>query len=181
MDEAFPQSLTDWSAYFTLMGGAAATLLGLLFVAVSLRLNIFRQREVADVRRFAAITLGTFLAALGISGLTLAPYGRREVLAAGMLVIGLAGMAAIVSLARLWRTLETPVERALLSVRLRGLGYFSMISAPYVGALAAAVLLWQAHPHALGWLAVVDVAFLAIGTGATGLLLSHASGQTNAA
>ena len=61
MDDAFSQALADWTAFYALMGGAAATLLGLLFVAVSVRLNIFHQREVADVRDFAAFTFGTSL------------------------------------------------------------------------------------------------------------------------
>ena len=64
MDNAFSQALAEWTAFYALMGGAAATLLGLLFVAVSLRLNIFHQRQVADVRDFAAFTFGTFLVAI---------------------------------------------------------------------------------------------------------------------
>src|SRR5215212_11388860 len=31
MDNAFSQALADWTAFYALMGGAAATLLGLLF------------------------------------------------------------------------------------------------------------------------------------------------------
>ena len=46
MNGAFADALDQWTTYFALMGGAAATLLGLLFVAVSLRLNIFHRREV---------------------------------------------------------------------------------------------------------------------------------------
>jgi hypothetical protein len=68
MDDAFSQALADWTAFYALMGGAAATLLGLLFVAVSVRLNIFHQREVADVRDFAAFTFGTFLVAIAVAG-----------------------------------------------------------------------------------------------------------------
>jgi hypothetical protein len=41
MDNTFSQALSEWTAFYALMGGAAATLLGLLFVAVSVRLNIF--------------------------------------------------------------------------------------------------------------------------------------------
>jgi hypothetical protein len=71
MDDAFSQALAEWTAFYALMGGAAATLLGLLFVAVSVRLNIFHQREVADVRDFAAFTFGTFLVAIAVAGFAL--------------------------------------------------------------------------------------------------------------
>jgi hypothetical protein len=181
MDETFPQLLSDWSAYFTMMGGAAATLLGLLFVAVSLRLNIFQQRNIAEVRRLASVILGAFLTALVISAVTLAPHGRREVLAMGLLVIGIAGLAAAVSLARLRWALATPSERAERTFLIQGVAIFLTISAPYGGALLASFLLWLAHPDALGWLAMVEASFVVVGTGATWLLLSHAGGQANAA
>jgi hypothetical protein len=181
MEEVFPRLLSDWSAYFAMMGGAAATLLGLLFVAVSLRLNIFQQRNVADVRRLASVILGAFLTALVISGFTLAPQGRREILAIGLLVIGIAGMAATVSLARLRWALATPSERAQRTFLMQGVAIFLTISAPYGGALLASFLFWQAHPDALGWLAVVEASFLVVGTGTTWLLLSRAGGQANAA
>ena len=73
MDDAFAQALAEWTAFYALMGGAAATLLGLLFVAVSVRLNIFHQRQVADVRDFAAFTFGTFLVAIAVAGLAHCP------------------------------------------------------------------------------------------------------------
>ena len=87
MDDAFSQSLADWTAFYALMGGAAATLLGLLFVALSVRLNIFHQREVADVRDFAAFTFGTFLVAIAVAGLAIAPHAHRSTLALSLLLV----------------------------------------------------------------------------------------------
>src|SRR5829696_4573546 len=102
MDVTFSQALAEWTAFYALMGGAAATLLGLLFVAVSVRLNIFHQREVADVRDFAAFTFGTFLVAIAVAGLAIAPHAQRSTLALSLLFVGIAAFVAIVVVARLW-------------------------------------------------------------------------------
>jgi hypothetical protein len=92
MDDAFSQALADWTAFYALMGGAA-TLLGLLFVAVSVRLNIFHQREVADVRDFAAFTFGTFLVAIAVAGFAIAPHAHRFTLALSLLLVSLAAFS----------------------------------------------------------------------------------------
>jgi len=99
MDDAFSQALDDWTAFYALMGGAAATLLGLLFVAVSVRLNIFHQREVADVRDFAAFTFGTFLVAIAVAGFAIAPHAHRFTLALSLLLVSLAAFVAIAGIA----------------------------------------------------------------------------------
>src|SRR5215211_8790962 len=95
MDNTFSQALAEWTAFYTLMGGAAATLLGLLFVALSLRLNIFHQRQVADVRDFAAFTFGTFIVAIAVAGLALAPHAHRFSLAISLLLVSIAAFVAI--------------------------------------------------------------------------------------
>src|SRR4051812_537067 len=99
MDDAFSQALGDWTPFYTLMGGAAATLLGLLFVALSVRLNIFHQREVADVRDFAAFTFGTFLVAIAVAGFAIAPHAHRFTLALSLLLVSLAAFVAIAGIA----------------------------------------------------------------------------------
>lgn len=177
MDMTFSQSLTEWTGFFALMGGAAATLLGLLFVAVSLRLNIFRQREVADIRAFAAFTLATFLVALAVAGIVLAPHERREALALLLLLAGVAGVLAIVQIARLWISLNLPARGSPLGnarYARQGAMYFLVMSGPYAGLLAVSLLLWQAHPDALALLALVEGWLLVLGTAAAWLMLSHA-------
>ena len=108
MDQPFAQALTDWTAYYALTGGAAATLLGLLFVAVSLRLNIFHQLNVRDIRDFAAFTLATFLVAIVVSGVTLAPHGQRGTIALLLLLIGLGGLIAVGWIVLEWLRLDLP-------------------------------------------------------------------------
>jgi hypothetical protein len=167
MDGAFSQALAEWTAFYALMGGAAATLLGLLFVAVSVRLNIFHQREVADVRDFAAFTFGTFLVAIAVAGFAIAPHAHRISLALSLLLVSIAAFAAIAWSSRLWIRLNAPAAGTppgYTSGDWRGLAYFLLMSGPYAGLIAVVVLLWRSHPSALGWLAVVKGWLLAMGT-----------------
>ena len=180
MDDAFSQALANWTAFYALMGGAAATLLGLLFVAVSVRLNIFHQREVADVRDFAAFTFGTFLVAIAVAGFAIAPHAHRFTLALSLLLVSLAAFVAITGIARLWLRLNAPAagpRPGFTSGDWRGWAYFLGMSGPYAGLIAVVVLLWRSHPSALGWLAVVEGWLLITGTVAAWVMLSHAGGD----
>ena len=183
MDETFSQALTEWTAFYALMGGAAATLLGLLFVAVSVRLNIFHQRNVADVRDFAAFTFGTFLVALAVAGLALAPHGHRSTLAWPLLLVGIAAFLAIAWIARLWLRLNVPAMSARPGYtpdEWRGWAYLLGMGGPYVGLIAVSGLLWRSHPNALGWLAIVEGWLLVMGTVAAWVMLSHAGSNPDA-
>ncbi len=179
MDETFSQALSEWTAFYALMGGAAATLLGLLFVAVSVRLNIFHQRQVADVRDFAAFTFGTFLVAIVVAGLAIAPHAHRFTLALSLLLVGIAAFCAIAVIARLWIRLNFPAPGSrpdYASDERRGWAYLLGMSGPYAGLIAVVALLWRSHPAALGWLAVVEGWLLVMGTVAAWVMLSHAGG-----
>jgi hypothetical protein len=179
MDDSFSEALAEWTAFYALMGGAAATLLGLLFVAVSVRLNIFHQTQVADVRAFAAFTFGTFIVAIAVSGLAIAPHAHRFTLALSLLLVGIAAFVAIAWIARLWIRLNFPATGSrpgYSSDERRGWVYFLGMSAPYVGLIVAVALLWRSHPATLGWLAVVEGWLLITGTVAAWVMLSHAGG-----
>jgi hypothetical protein len=177
MDDSFARALDEWTAFYALMGGAAATLLGLLFVAVSLRLNIFRQRDVADVRDFAVFTFGTFLVTIMVAGLALAPHTRRAALALPILLAGIAGLALVAWVSSDWirLNLSAPASQPGVSAPAwQGLAYMVVMAAPYVALIVVTVLLWRQHPDALGLLAVVEGWLLGMGTVAAWIMLSHA-------
>ena len=179
MESTFSQDLSEWTAFYALMGGAAATLLGLLFVALSVRLNIFHQRDVADVRDFAAFTFGTFLVAIAVAGLAIAPHVHRSTLALSLLLVSIAAFLAIAVVARLWIRLNDPAtgpRPGYTPAEWRGWVYLLGMSGPYLGLIAVVVLLWRSHPAALGWLAVVEGSLLVMGTVAAWVMLSHAGG-----
>jgi hypothetical protein len=184
MNDTFSQALGEWTAYYALMGGAAATLLGLLFVAVSLRLNIFHQRQVADVRDFAAFTFGTFLVAIAVAGLALAPHAHQFSLALSLLLVGIAAFTAIAWIGRLWFRLNaaaTDSRPGYTPGDWRGWALVLGTSGPYAGIIAVVVLLWRSHPDALGLLAIVEGWFLVMGTVAAWVMLSQAGNSPTSA
>jgi hypothetical protein len=180
MDGAFAQALADWTAFYALMGGAAATLLGLLFVAVSLRLNIFHQAEVEDVRDFAAITMVTFLTAIVIAGLALAPHQHGGVLALALVAIGLGGLLALGWMVRVWIRLNPRMPQGATGYSPRqweGWAHIFCMSVAFAGLIVVAYFIWGGNVTALGWLGVIEVWLLGIGTIAAWVTLSHAGGN----
>jgi hypothetical protein len=177
MTEPLSQQLADWNAYFAVAGGAAATLLGLLFVAASLRLDIFRRREVEDVRLFAGFTLGAFLFAIAIAGLALAPHEQHDRLAVTLFLFGASGLLIIARIVRVWRRLNQSATGAHLAYGpaiWQDWLFVGAMGVVQLGLIAVALLLRAEHPEALGLLALVEAALLGLGTLAAWLLLSHA-------
>jgi hypothetical protein len=181
MDDAFAAALADRAAFHAFAGGAAATLLGLLFVSVSLRLDIFRRREVADVRDFAAFTFASFLAALAVAGLALAPRQRRPTLALPLLALGLAGLAVVGDLVREWLRLNPRAAAprpGLDPGQWQGWAYVAGLAAPFAGLVGVALLLWDARSGALVGLAAVEGGLLATATVSAWLMLARAGAST---
>jgi hypothetical protein len=177
MDEGFAATLADWGAFYAFAGGAAATLLGLLFVSVSLRLDIFRRREVADVRDFAAFTFASFLAALAVAGLALAPHQRRPTLALPLLALGLAGLGVVGYLVREWLRLNPPAAGSrpgLDPSRWQGWAYIAGLATPFAGLVVVALLLRDGRSGALTGLAAVEGGLLATATVSAWLMLTRA-------
>ena len=181
MDDAFAQALVAWAAFYAFAGGAAATLLGLLFVAVSLRLDIFRRHEVADVRDFAAFTFASFLTALAVAGLALAPHQRRPTMALPLLALGLAGLGVVAHVAREWMRLNPRAagpRPGLGPGDWRGWAYIGGLAVPFGGLIAVAALLWTGRAGALAGLAAVEGLLLATATASAWLLLARAGAST---
>ncbi|HZG65658.1 MAG TPA: hypothetical protein VEZ12_02885, partial [Herpetosiphonaceae bacterium] len=177
MDDSLTRALAEWSGFYTLLGGAAATLLGLLFVALSLRLNVFRDQELADVHAFATFTFSTFLVAIVIAALAVAPHERGAALVVALGLAAATGLSMTAWVSRVWMRLNRtgsasgpgPAAR-----RKEWVPYFAGMCTPYLGVLAAAVLVGTRHPHALGWLAISESGLLVLGTVAAWVMLSHA-------
>ena len=177
MDDAFSRAVADWAGFYAFTGGAAATLLGLLFVAASLRLGIFRQRQLADVGAFAAFTFAAFLVALGVSGLALAPHQRPLGLSPPVLALGLLGAAGLAAVAREWLRLNPPsgpLRPGLDPREWWAWGYLALWAAAYLGLAAVGVLLWAGRRGALVGLAVAVGALLGLASASAWAMLARA-------
>lgn len=104
--------MADWGVFATIVGGAAAALLGLLFVAVSIRIQVIAGST--ELRLRAAQTLSLFTAMLLVAVLLAVPGQPARVL--GIEVIVLAVLTAVTLLVldrRATGPSPTPLGRAI--------------------------------------------------------------------
>ena len=65
--------ITTWETFYLLAGTAAATLIGLLFVAISINIDLFHAQSRLDFQIFGALTFNCFFYVLLIALLFLVP------------------------------------------------------------------------------------------------------------
>ena len=139
MPDALAPALERWHDFYTLSGSAAAALLGLLFVSVSLHLDALT----GDGQALANDTFLHFLAALLLALICIMPDPTPLELGAGLLLVGLLGCARLrrhlrfrVNFPHPWRRDVLP---ALAYVLLVGLGALFVASqSPLLSGLPAA-------------------------------------------
>ncbi|MCC6314653.1 MAG: hypothetical protein IT337_11655 [Thermomicrobiales bacterium] len=156
----FSKALEPWRDFYMLAGTAAATLMGLLFVAISLLPGVMADRGAAGLRAWVAQTMSNLVMLLVLALLCLMPELSGETFAVVLLVAAAQGIARGV-----WRLRYIVREN-------RDLGHWRLIFLRGVLPLVTyAVLVYVAYdssdgaPDSLGLL-VVAVFFLV--TGAAG-------------
>jgi hypothetical protein len=92
----FAQIVSEWETFYLLVGTAAATLTGLLFVAASIHVEVFRREAFADLQHFAALTFNCYFYTLVISILFLIPGLSPLGLGIPLLVLGLLGAGNVI-------------------------------------------------------------------------------------
>src|SRR4051812_47625993 len=90
VDETFTQTLGHWQTFYFTLAGVAATLTGLLFVSVSLRLEQILHPDRAELRLLAVQTFSNFIGVLLGALYFLIPFSRPNELAVPLLVTALA-------------------------------------------------------------------------------------------
>jgi hypothetical protein len=94
------QSLAPWHDFYTLLGAASATMIGLLFVAVSVGSGVFTENRRGALRMFLSASVVQFGSVLTGCLLVLAPLQHWMVLGAAVMVCGSFG---VVFSAMAWR------------------------------------------------------------------------------
>ena len=92
MPPLLTELLHDWHDFFSLVGAASATLVGLVFVAASLGSSIFREEHRAPLQTFITPTVAHFTAALVACLLAVMPIHSWSALGALLGTEGLAGL-----------------------------------------------------------------------------------------
>jgi hypothetical protein len=151
----YAQTLEHWHDFFLATSGASATLVGLLFVALSLHLRSVVTHP--DVGSLARVTLTDFTCVLLAALIVLIPTERASTTGWELLAI------AVVNLPR-----AIPIARAAFAQERSGLFHpallfrrFGFSLACYAGLGAVALLFVAGQPdNGLGWLVGVSIALL---------------------
>jgi hypothetical protein len=150
------QALTErWHDYYIVTGTAAATLVGLLFVGLSLHLRAVLSGS--EVRSLARVTLANFGLVLSVALFMEIPQ-RPNVAGIGLLVVGLwalvvLGTGLVRAARRRGRTM--PTYRVVSRFALSALGY--------AGAVVAGVLVLNgSYGSAFNWLVGVTLLLLIV-------------------
>lgn len=85
-------SLHEWHDFYVLLGTAAGTLVGLLFVAATIAGGVFSQDRRAPLRMFLTATVVHFASVLAASLIMLLPLASWPLLGAMVLTCGLVGL-----------------------------------------------------------------------------------------
>lgn len=150
MESEFAAALAEWHDFYAAVAGIAATLIGLLFVALGLNPRIMADDGPAGMRLWSALTFHSFLIVLVLALVALIPGNSREAIVITLLVIGVQGVFRVVGDLRRSRTDPDP----------RWTGRSALIRSlspaiAYAICLWLAVDFWQGDSDGLGWLVAV--------------------------
>ena len=132
---SFPDTIAAWHDFYITAGTASATLVGLLFVGISLHVRIVATH--VDVRRLARVTLSTFVAVVMISLIMLVPTDRAAV--TGVYVTWASLVSLVLIIPSALEALRTERRRALSRTVL--LSRFVLVLLTFVGASVAGIVL----------------------------------------
>jgi hypothetical protein len=89
MHASFSSAIAGWQSFYMLAGTASATLIGLLFVAVSLHLDLIGESSAATILSLARRTFTRFILVVVVALLFLVPRQDPEGLGLPLLGLGL--------------------------------------------------------------------------------------------
>ena len=103
MGDPFNQILHDWQTFYGLLGTAAATLIGLQFVAASLGASFVKPDTTEDIDTWVTPTIFHFGAVLAIAALISVPYLDSQSFG---IVLGLGSLVGLANIYRVGRLMK---------------------------------------------------------------------------
>jgi len=169
VNPAYAQAIERWHDFYLLAGGAAATLLGLLFIAVSLHIELFSGEKASRARGAAAQALTNFFTVLTIALIFLIPDQKPTNAVVTLLVFSILGFSRLIGSLITHHWLE-------------GIGSFRVISQYILLPLAynatmlyVAYLLVTENADGMGWLVWVIISILISATSTAWNMMVHLS------
>jgi len=94
MSDPFVETIDSWTNFFMLTGSVAATLIGLIFVSVSLHIDFIASvRKDSDMNTMARQTFGDFLMILSFAFIFMVPFETPMGVGVPLLILGLMMLA----------------------------------------------------------------------------------------
>jgi hypothetical protein len=150
--ETFTQAVEGWHDFYLMIGTAAATLVGLLFVSLSLNVDMITREANTDLRELATHTFGNFMSVLMFAVLFLIPHQVPQGL--GLPLLGIGGYG-------LYNTVSHFLETRRKSPRAWGVGgvglRFVVPSLCFVTLMIIAVSVLLGQTGGLYWLVPVMI------------------------
>lgn len=158
---SYQTELAGWHDFFILAGTASATLVGLLFVGLSLHLKIVVTTS--EVRSLARVTLANFGTVLFVTIFMVIPQGAAaagsQLIGAGIVSFVVAGPSLVAAVrSRDWSFDMSAMQRVRVALRfgVSGLSYLAIIVAGIL-LLASTSLAFTVLPAAVVVLLVVSL------------------------
>ena len=155
MDTSFAELVEDWHDFDVLVGTAAATLVGLMFVAASIGASVFTERDRSALKAFISPTVVHFTTVLMIAVVAPVPTHEWHTLAGLLAVVGVAG--AIYS-TNVW--IELFIHRRFNVDVVDRLFYAGIPLVGHLLLLLAAFFLWRQSEAGLDLLAAGQITLL---------------------
>ncbi len=140
-------ALESWHDFFVLVGTAGATLLALLFVAVSLGAGYLSDAQAGATRAFFSPVVVHFSAVFFLSAVALVPGHRIIFFAAAIGISALTGLAV-----SLYTSIQL-LRHDWTKYKQDHLAYGLLPTVAYIALLIAAVMIWRESEFALDVLA----------------------------
>jgi hypothetical protein len=170
---SYSTTASSWHDFYVIAGTASATLVGLLFVGLSLHLRVVVAR--ADVRSLARVTLANFGLVLFVSLFIVIPNSQSatavQVIGSGVVTLAIAAPSIVAAARSRGRLLRLP--QLILRFGLSGISYVMVI--------LAGVLLQSSFTAGFGFLAIPTVLLLFVSLRNTWDLLVTVADVTEAA
>ncbi len=89
--DTFTEAIHTWETFYLLTGTAGVTLIGLLFIAISINVELFRNKFSGNLRLFAALTFNSFFYIFILAVLFLIPNITSIGLGILIMILGIVG------------------------------------------------------------------------------------------
>ena len=150
----FSQQIQQWQLFFATVAGASATLMGLIFLSLSLKLNVLKQMKDKRIRQIAWQTFSNFFFLIMFALVFLVPEQTP---------IGLSLPVLIICVVAISITISQAVQALLIGAAPWQILRDSLPSLiAYLGLIAVTALMLKEIMQSLVWLLPVVIILLAI-------------------